>query len=101
MRTGAVDAEARGNPKKPAEIRRSPSLARLMLSGWQQQQADIFKGETNMSNLQSFAGGALWVAVAAILMLATFEPVAIEQGPAATALQVTAEAPAGSSSAAI
>ena len=39
--------------------------------------------------------------VAAILMLATFEPVSVEQDTVATALQVTAEAPAGSSNAAI
>ena len=54
-----------------------------------------------MSNLQSFAGGAVWMAVAAILMLATFEPVSVEQSPAATALQVTAEASGGSSNAAV
>ncbi|HEX8535797.1 MAG TPA: hypothetical protein VF662_16680 [Allosphingosinicella sp.] len=30
-----------------------------------------------MSNFQSFAGGAVWMAVAAILMLMTFEPVQV------------------------
>jgi hypothetical protein len=35
-----------------------------------------------MTNLQSIAGGALWVAIATLLMLATFEPVVTEQVPA-------------------
>ncbi len=47
-----------------------------------------------MTNLQSFAGGAVWVAVAAILMLITFEPVSIDQKPARGQFQATAEAPA-------
>ncbi len=54
-----------------------------------------------MTNLQSFAGGFVWVAVAAILMLVTFEPVSVEQKPAASPLQVTAEAPAASANAAV
>ncbi len=32
-----------------------------------------------MTNLQSIAGGAIWIAIATLLMLATFEPVATEQ----------------------
>jgi hypothetical protein len=32
-----------------------------------------------MTNLQSIAGGAVWIAIATLLMLATFEPVATEQ----------------------
>ncbi len=48
-----------------------------------------------MTNLQSLAGGAVWVAVAAILMLITFEPVSVDQ-----ALQSTAQAPAASDTAA-
>jgi hypothetical protein len=35
-----------------------------------------------MTNLQSIAGGAIWIAIATLLMLATFEPVATEQVPA-------------------
>ena len=38
-----------------------------------------------MTNLQSFAGGIVWMAVAAILMLATFEPVHVERHAAASA----------------
>jgi hypothetical protein len=54
-----------------------------------------------MTNLQSFAGGFVWVAVAAVLMLVTFEPVTVEQTPSAVALQVTAEAPAAETRASI
>ena len=46
-----------------------------------------------MTNLQSIAGGALWIAVATLLMLVTFEPVATNQ-PAAPDF-VLAAAPAG------
>jgi hypothetical protein len=35
-----------------------------------------------MTNLQSVAGGAVWVAIATLLMLVTFEPVSTEQAPA-------------------
>ncbi len=52
-----------------------------------------------MTNLQSFAGGAVWVAVATLLMLITFEPVSVDQKPAAAASQV-AEAPTVDSAAA-
>ncbi len=45
-----------------------------------------------MTNLQSFAGGAVWAAVAAILMLVTFEPVSVQQ-------QASAEAPAATTAA--
>jgi hypothetical protein len=51
-----------------------------------------------MTNLRSFAGGFVWVAVAAVLMLITFEPVAAEQEPA---FQVSAEAPAASAPATV
>ncbi len=54
-----------------------------------------------MTNLQSFTGGFVWVAVAALLMLITFEPVSVEQKPSAAALQVTAEAPAADARASI
>ncbi len=46
-----------------------------------------------MTNLQSLAGGTVWIAVAAILMLITFEPVSIEKKQP-TALGTTAEASA-------
>ena len=52
-----------------------------------------------MTNFQSFAGGTVWVAIAAVLMLITFEPVSVEQQRAAPI--VTAEAPAASAHAAI
>ena len=45
-----------------------------------------------MTNLHSCAGGFVWMAVAGILMLITFEPVTVEQNPSAPALQVAAEA---------
>ncbi len=48
-----------------------------------------------MTNIHSFAGGFVWAAVAAILMLATFEPVSTKQAPA---LQV-ASAPAANTAA--
>jgi hypothetical protein len=35
-----------------------------------------------MSNLQSVIGGAAWMAVATILMLATFEPTPLASGEA-------------------
>ena len=54
-----------------------------------------------MTNLQSFAGGVVWMAVAAILMLITFEPVSVEQKPGASAFHVTAHAPAGGTDAAV
>lgn len=54
-----------------------------------------------MTNLQSFTGGLVWAAVAALLMLVTFEPVSIEQKASAAALQVTAEAQAAESRASI
>ena len=53
-----------------------------------------------MSNFQSVAGGAVWVAVAAVMMLITFEPVSVEQKPAAAAAQLTAEAVAADAPAA-
>ena len=53
-----------------------------------------------MTNFQSFAGGFVWMAVAALLMLITFEPVSVEQTPSAAVPQVTAEAPAASANAA-
>ncbi len=36
-----------------------------------------------MTNFQSLAGGAVWMAIAAMLMLMTFEPVSVEKKPAA------------------
>jgi hypothetical protein len=45
-----------------------------------------------MTNYQSIAGAALWMAIAAVLMLVAFEPVSIERAPAAAAVQV-AKAP--------
>ena len=38
-----------------------------------------------MTNFQSFAGGAVWMAIAAILMLMTFGPVPVGQEAAAPA----------------
>jgi hypothetical protein len=32
-----------------------------------------------MTNFQSVAGGAVWIAIATLLMLVTFEPVSTEQ----------------------
>jgi hypothetical protein len=51
-----------------------------------------------MTNLQSIAGGALWIVIATLLMLATFEPVAIEQAPA-PAFVLAAAATTGSAAA--
>ena len=50
-----------------------------------------------MTNLHSIAGGMIWSAVALTLMLAAFEPVALEKGPVqapifAAAPQVSAAA---------
>lgn len=53
-----------------------------------------------MSNFQSIAGGAVWVAVATVMMLITFEPVSVEQKPAASASRFLAEVPAADTSAA-
>jgi hypothetical protein len=38
-----------------------------------------------MTNFQSIAGGAVWMAIAAILMLMTFEPVSVGHDAAAPA----------------
>ena len=53
-----------------------------------------------MSNFQSVAGGAVWIAVAAVMMMITFEPVSVDQKPAAAAAQLIAEAPAAAAQAA-
>ena len=53
-----------------------------------------------MTNMQSLAGGVVWMAVAAILMLITFEPVSIDEKPAA-GFQATASAEAPAPEAAI
>ena len=53
-----------------------------------------------MSNFQSVAGGAVWIAIAAVMMLITFEPVSVEQKPAAAASQVVAQGPAAHAAAA-
>ncbi len=51
-----------------------------------------------MTNLQSIAGGALWIAIATLLMLVTFEPVATEQ-VAAPAFALAGAAATGSATA--
>lgn len=43
-----------------------------------------------MTNLESIAGGMIWSAVALTLMLVAFEPVSLEQAPAATAVYAAA-----------
>jgi hypothetical protein len=68
---------------------------------WGNNKKTRFQRRNTMTNLQSFTGGFVWVAVAAILMLITFEPVSVEQKPSAAALQVTAEAPAADARASI
>jgi len=45
-----------------------------------------------MTNLHSCAGGFVWMAVAGILMLITFEPVTVKQNPGAPVLHVAAKA---------
>ena len=45
-----------------------------------------------MTNFQSYAGSFIWAAIAGVLLLATFEPVNVEQKPAA--LQLSENAPA-------
>ena len=52
-----------------------------------------------MSNLQSVLGGAVWMAVAAALMMMTFAPVAGEQ-KSPSAPQLVAQAPASHTAAA-
>ena len=48
-----------------------------------------------MTNIQSIGGTMLWAAVAAVLMLATFEPVALGSKTAAQPAQIaSASAPA-------
>lgn len=37
-----------------------------------------------MTNLTSIAGGAIWIAVASLLMLATLEPVSLQNAPVST-----------------
>jgi hypothetical protein len=71
-----------------------------MLSIPQQRQAR-FQRRNTMTNLQSCAGGFVWVAVAGILMLITFEPVTVEQNSGAPALQVAAEAATRNANAAV
>ena len=47
-----------------------------------------------MTNLQSIGGGMVWMAVAAVLMLATFEPVSPGEQPAAPDRIAAKSAPA-------
>jgi hypothetical protein len=46
----------------------------------------------NMTNLQSIGGGITWMAAAALLLLATFEPVKIGDTQTAAAMTSTAKA---------
>jgi hypothetical protein len=50
----------------------------------------------NMSNLHSIGGGMAWMAAAALLLLATFEPVKIAGAPAPTQTAAAADASIGS-----
>ena len=59
-------------------------MARLMLS-MSGNGHETVQRRITMSNFQSFAGGAVWMAVAAILMLMTFEPVQVGHEAAAPA----------------
>jgi hypothetical protein len=65
-----------------AEIRPSGELARLMLIRSSNDRG-IVQRRSKMTNFQSLAGGAVWMAIAAMLMLMTFEPVSVEKKPAA------------------
>lgn len=47
-----------------------------------------------MTNLQSVAGGAVWIAIATLLMLVTFEPVSMEKAPAPAFVLADADAAA-------
>jgi hypothetical protein len=67
--------------QKSPEIRRSCHLARPLLKDCRQGK-EIFQGEFEMTNLQSIGGSMVWMAVAAALLLVTFEPVSPgEQAP--------------------
>ena len=46
-----------------------------------------------MTNFQSIAGGMIWSAVALTLMLAAFEPVALNQAPGQQAVFAAAPQP--------
>jgi hypothetical protein len=72
---------------KAPEIRAFFHLARLLLNGLDR----VSLGRMNMTNLGSIAGGALWLTVASLLMMAALEPVSVE--PRAPALML-AHAPA-------
>jgi hypothetical protein len=70
-----------------------------MLPKGEQHQA-MFSGSITMSNLQSVLGGAVWITVAAALMMMTFAPAVEEQTPAAAA-QLVAQSHAPLPSAAV
>jgi hypothetical protein len=66
-------------------------LARLVLKGWDR----VFLGRIKMTNLGSIAGGALWLTIASLLMMAALEPVSIEPRAPALMLAQSAAATAG------
>jgi hypothetical protein len=51
-----------------------------------------------MTNLQSVAGSFVWAAVAGLLMLATLEPIKVDQKPAALQLSQNEVPAAGQAS---
>jgi hypothetical protein len=57
-------------------------LARLLLNDPATGEK-ISQGELTMTNSHSIGGSMVWIAVAAVLMLVTFEPVSTAQQPAA------------------
>jgi hypothetical protein len=79
--SGYEQARGRGRDgliRELAEFRLINDLARLMLSKWHER-GPLLLGRSTMTNFQSCAGGIVWMTIAALLMLATFEPVAVAQ----------------------
>ena len=52
-----------------------------------------------MTNIQSIGGSMVWVAVAAVMMLITFEPVSLEHKAPGAATELASTAPAAAAKA--
>jgi hypothetical protein len=80
MRTSCSFPNSNDSPPAPQSSTRNGGFPRLSALGTAYAEypatgvTNDFREENIMSNLQSVLGGAVWMAVATLLMLATFEP---------------------------
>ena len=79
-----------------AGIRRSVRVARLVLLSPGSDLNVFFQGRMNMTNLKSIAGGMAWMAMSALLMLATLEPVSLKPDGVSPSETAFAQADPGS-----